>query len=66
MHSSYDTEGTVKKAREIIALYEEAGISKDRILIKIATTWEGVKAAEILRAEGVRCNMTFSLVLLRR
>ncbi|WDE96759.1 transaldolase [Lentisphaera profundi] len=55
---SYDMQGTVDKARELIALYEEAGISKDRILIKIATTWEGVKAAEVLRKEGVRCNMT--------
>lgn len=55
---SYDMQGTVAKARELIALYEEAGISKDRILIKIASTWEGVKAAEVLRKEGIRCNMT--------
>ncbi len=55
---SFDTEGTVQKARELISLYKEAGISKDRILIKIASTWEGVKAAEILEKEGVRCNMT--------
>ncbi len=55
---SYDTEGTVAKALEIIALYEKAGISKDRVLIKIATTWEGVKAAEILKKDGISCNMT--------
>jgi transaldolase len=55
---SFDTEGTVRKARELIRLYEEVGISKDRILIKIASTWEGVKAAEILEQEGIHCNMT--------
>ena len=55
---SFDTEGTLKKAREIIALYEKAGISKDRVLIKIASTWEGIKAAEILEKEGIHCNLT--------
>jgi transaldolase len=55
---SYDTEGTVKKALELIALYEQAGISKDRILIKVASTWEGIKAAEILRSHDIKCNLT--------
>jgi transaldolase len=55
---SFDTAGTLTKAREIIALYEKAGISKDRVLIKIASTWEGIKAAEILEKEGVHCNLT--------
>ncbi len=60
---SFDTAGTVAKGRELIALYEAAGISKDRILIKIASTWEGIRAAEILEREGVHCNLTllFSL-----
>jgi transaldolase len=61
---SFDTEGTVKKAREIISLYEKAGVDKERILVKIASTWEGIRAAEILEKEGIHCNMTlmFSLV----
>lgn len=62
---SFDTKKSVDKALKIISLYEAAGISKDRILIKIASTWEGIKAAEILqRDHGVNCNLTlmFSLV----
>lgn len=62
---SFDTKGSVAKALKIIKLYEDEGISKDRILIKIASTWEGIKAAEILqRDHGVNCNLTlmFSLV----
>ncbi len=55
---SFDTEATVQKARDIIALYEEYGISRERILIKIASTWEGIRAAEILEKEGIRCNLT--------
>lgn len=55
---SFDTEATVQKARDIIALYEENGISRERILIKIASTWEGIRAAEILEKEGIRCNLT--------
>jgi transaldolase len=55
---SFDTEGTIAKAHELIRLYKEAGISKDRILIKIASTWEGVQAAKVLEKEGIRCNMT--------
>ncbi len=55
---SYDMEGTLKTARELIAEYEAAGINRDRILIKIASTWEGIKAAEILEKEGIHCNLT--------
>ncbi len=55
---SYDTEGTLATARDLIAEYEEAGVSRDRILIKIASTWEGIKAAEILEKEGIHCNLT--------
>ncbi|MGB5916033.1 MAG: transaldolase [Phormidesmis sp.] len=55
---SYDTEGTLATARELIGEYEAAGISRDRILIKIASTWEGIKAAEILEKEGIHCNLT--------
>jgi len=55
---SFDTEKTIEKARKFIAAYEEAGISKDRILIKIASTWEGIKAAEQLEKEGIHCNLT--------
>jgi len=55
---SFDTQGTLDKAHELIAAYEKEGISKDRILIKIASTWEGIKAAEILEREGIRCNLT--------
>ncbi len=60
---SFDTEGTVAKGRELIALYEDAGAGRERVLIKIASTWEGIRAAEILQKEGIRCNMTllFSL-----
>lgn len=60
---SFDTAGTVAKGRQLIAMYEAAGIPRDRILIKIASTWEGIRAAEILEKEGIRCNMTllFSL-----
>jgi len=55
---SYDTQATVKKARKLIALYNAAGISNDRILIKIASTWQGIRAAEILEKEGINCNLT--------
>ena len=55
---SYDTEATVNTARKIIAQYESKGISRERILIKIASTWEGIKAAEILEKEGIHCNLT--------
>ena len=60
---SYDTEQTLARARRIVAMYKELGIDKSRILIKIASTWEGIKAAEVLEKEGVRTNLTllFSL-----
>jgi transaldolase len=55
---SFDTEGTLAAARDIIAQYNAAGIANDRILVKIASTWEGIKAAEILEQEGIHCNLT--------
>jgi len=60
---SFDTDATVAKARQIIALYEKEGVGRERVLIKIASTWEGIKAAEILQKEGINCNLTllFSL-----
>jgi transaldolase len=60
---SFDTEATIAKGRELIALYEAAGVARERVLIKIASTWEGIRAAEALERDGIRCNMTllFSL-----
>lgn len=60
---SFDTEATVAKGRELIALYEKNGVSRERVLIKIASTWEGIRAAEILEKDGIHCNLTllFSL-----
>ncbi|MGL5101398.1 MAG: transaldolase [Plesiomonas sp.] len=55
---SYDTEASLIKARKLIRLYNEAGISNDRILIKLASTWQGIKAAEVLEKEGINCNLT--------
>lgn len=55
---SFDTTATVKKAHKLIKLYAEAGIDKSRILIKVASTWEGIKAAEKLEKEGINCNLT--------
>jgi transaldolase len=55
---SFDTQGTVDKALQLIAAYEKEGISRDRILIKAASTWEGIKAAEILEKQGIHCNLT--------
>ena len=55
---SYDTEKSIEKARELIAMYAKAGIGKERILIKLASTWEGIKAAEVLEREGIHCNLT--------
>ncbi|WP_448211479.1 transaldolase [Colwellia sp. MEBiC06753] len=55
---SFDTAASVAKAEKLIALYNEAGISNDRILIKLASTWEGIKAAEILEKKGINCNLT--------
>ncbi len=55
---SFDTAGTVAKARKLISLYEKKGVARERILIKIASTWEGIHAAELLEKEGTRCNLT--------
>jgi len=60
---SFDTAATVAKGRELIALYEAAGAGRERVLIKIASTWEGIRAAEILQREGIRCNMTLLFAL---
>lgn len=55
---SFNTEGTLEKARYLIGLYEKVGIGRERILIKIASTWEGIRAAEILQKEKINCNLT--------
>ena len=55
---SFDTASTIAKAKSLIGLYEKAGIDRERILIKIASTWEGIKAAEQLKADGIKCNLT--------
>ena len=55
---SFDKEAMINKARELIALYKEQGIEKDRVLIKLASTWEGIQAAKVLEAEGINCNLT--------
>lgn len=55
---SYDTNASLKKARKLIRMYNESGISNNRILIKLAATWEGIRAAEILEKEGINCNLT--------
>jgi len=55
---SFDTESTIAKARKLISLYEAQGVSRERILIKIASTWEGIRAAEQLEKEGIHCNLT--------
>jgi transaldolase len=55
---SFDTEGSIRKARRLIGLYEKEGIDRQRILIKVASTWEGIRAAERLEKEGIHCNLT--------
>lgn len=60
---SFDIEGTLAKARRLIELYEAEGTSRDRVLIKIASTWEGIRAAEILENEGIHCNLTLMFSL---
>ncbi|WP_151671463.1 transaldolase [Nitrincola schmidtii] len=55
---SFNTQATLAKARQLIAMYEKLGIGRERVLIKIASTWEGIKAAEILEKEGIQCNLT--------
>jgi len=61
---SFDTQKTIDRVKQIISLYESRGIPRERVLIKLATTWEGVRAAEVLEMEGIHCNMTliFSLI----
>jgi len=61
---SFDTLGTIARARQLIELYEQAGVARERVLIKIASTWEGIQAARVLQGEGIACNLTllFSLV----
>lgn len=60
---SFDIEGSIKKAHELIRLYAEAGIGRERILIKLASTWEGTQAAKVLEKEGIHCNMTLLFCL---
>ena len=55
---SFDTEASIDKARKLIRLYDDSGISKEKILIKLASTWEGIRAAEVLEREGIHCNLT--------
>ncbi|MEO8798605.1 MAG: transaldolase family protein, partial [Polyangiaceae bacterium] len=55
---SYDVDKSVEKARQLIAQYEKAGAKRERVLIKLASTWEGIRAAEILEKDGIHCNMT--------
>ncbi|MBN4668133.1 transaldolase [Pandoraea nosoerga] len=62
---SFDTAGTVARARKLIAMYEAQGIERERVLVKIASTWEGIRAAEILERENIRCNMTLLFCLVQ-
>ncbi|GGB31773.1 transaldolase [Oceanisphaera marina] len=55
---SFDTQASISKARHLVALYQDAGVSRERILIKLASTWEGIRAAEVLEKEGINCNLT--------
>ena len=57
-HLSFDTQGTIDKARSIIKLYKDSGLDHERVLIKIAATWEGIQAARVLEQEGIKCNLT--------
>ncbi len=60
---SFDTAATIARAEQLIALYEEAGVARERILIKIASTWEGIRAAEVLEKKGIHCNLTLMFSL---
>jgi transaldolase len=60
---SFDTRATLHKARRLISLYESQGVERERVLIKIASTWEGIRAAEVLEREGIHCNMTLLFAL---
>jgi transaldolase len=62
-HQSFDTRATIERARRIVALYEAAGVDRRRVLIKIASTWEGIRAAEVLEREGIHCNLTLLFAL---
>ncbi|MCD6025837.1 MAG: tal [Solimicrobium sp.] len=62
-HLSFDTEAIIAEGHHLIAMYEAAGIKRERVLIKIASTWEGIQAAEILEKQGIRCNMTLLFCL---
>ena len=62
-HLSFDEEASIRKARSFISLYEKAGVPQERILIKLASTWEGVRAAEVLEMDGIHCNMTLMFSL---
>ncbi len=55
---SFNTQGSVEKAHQLISMYEAAGVSRDRILIKLASTWEGIRAADLLKKDGIHCNLT--------
>lgn len=55
---SFDTQGSIAKAHQLISLYEKGGVDKSRVLIKLASTWEGIRAAEVLEKEGINCNLT--------
>lgn len=58
MHASFDKEKSIEKARHLVDLYQQQGVEKSRILIKLASTWEGIRAAEELEKEGINCNLT--------
>src|SRR5213079_1080715 len=60
---SFDVEGSIRKARQLVKLYEERKIPRERVLIKVASTWEGILAAEQLQMEGIRCNLTLMFSL---
>ncbi|MFW7343057.1 transaldolase [Pollutimonas sp. H1-120] len=60
---SFDTQASIERARQIIGMYLRAGIERERVLIKLASTWEGIQAAKVLQAEGIRCNMTLLFAL---
>jgi len=60
---SFDTQASIERARQLIELYQSSGIDRERVLIKLASTWEGIQAAKVLQAEGIRCNMTLLFCL---
>ncbi|AEC18638.1 hypothetical protein PT7_0098 [Pusillimonas sp. T7-7] len=60
---SFDTQASIERARQLIDLYQRSGIARERVLIKLASTWEGIQAAKVLQAEGIRCNMTLLFCL---